>query len=190
VLEPDAAIVAPSLRPLDVWADDEMDIGFLVYPRLRVGRGEFDSFVASLRSTDAARHPLGGAPFVLAAFHPDAEPNLDHPDRLVPFLRRTPDPCVQAVRATALDRVRRGAPAGTQFVDIAWLDMVLSEGAVTPPLGARIARANLETVRRTGVRTLSERFDAIQRDRETTYLAIEAREVRAAPPPAARAGLR
>ena len=174
VLEADEAAVEASMRSLDGWARDGIDIGFLVFPRLKVGRLDFDRFVAHLRGVDTGRCPLGTPPFALAAFHPQAEPDMLRAERLVPFLRRTPDPCVQAVRMAALDRVRRGTPSGTQFVDVATLNGNLAEEG--PPLRDRIAGANLETVKRAGVQVLSACFEAIEGDRARTYRALEARE--------------
>lgn len=178
VLEGEDQALAPSLGSLGRWGDDRIEIGFLVFPRLRLGRVEFDRFVAGLRSIDAERHPLGKAPFALAAFHPEAEADVGDHERLVPFLRRTPDPCVQAIRMAVLERVRRGTPGGTQFIDVASLDASLSEESATPSLRDRIARTNLETVRRVGVQALRSRLDAIQHDRARAYRALEAREAR------------
>ncbi len=112
---------------------------------------------------------------MFAAFHPDAEPDTDEPERLIPFLRRTPDPTIQLVRASVLDRVRAGTPQGTQFVDVSDLDANL-EYAV--PLRERIARVNLATAERMGVAELKRRMDAIVEDRHATYekLARDSRE--------------
>ena len=60
---------------------------------------------------------VGESPFAMAAFHPDAAADLDDPERLIPFLRRTPDPTIQLVRQEALERVRGRHPQGTAFVD-------------------------------------------------------------------------
>lgn len=155
------------------WVDERMDVGFLIFPRVPLGRLEFDRFVARLRIVVAERDTSGSVPFALAAFHPDAAPDLHNPERLVPFLRQTPDPCVQAVRMAALDRVRRGTPAGTQFLDVASLDTSLSDQTAPTPLRDRIARANLETVRRAGVQALRARFEAIQDDRTRSYRALQ-----------------
>lgn len=176
VLEGEEQAVAPSISSLDRWALEGVEIGFIVFPRLRLDRLEFDRFVSHLRSSDAERHPLGKVPFALAAFHPEALPDVADPERLIPFLRRTPDPCVQAIQMATLERVRRGAPAGTQFIDVASLDAIVSEEAVVPSLRDRIARANLDTVRRAGVQALRSHLDAIQQDRVRTYRALEARE--------------
>jgi hypothetical protein len=182
LLEADETALEASMAVLDRWGHEQAEIGFLVYPRLPLGRLEFDGFVARLRLADAERHGLGGAPFALATFHPDAEPDLGDAERLVPFLRRTPDACVQAVSMTALERVRRGTLGGTQFVDIAAIEANPSGTAAAQSLRERIARANLETVRRAGVESLRACFEGIRRDRARTYEVLAARE--GLPPPA------
>jgi hypothetical protein len=176
LLEPDESALDASMDVLEQWTQEEIEIGFLVFPRLPLGRIEFDRFAARLRTVDVERHGLSGGRFAMATFHPDAEPNLNEAERLIPFLRRTPDACVQAVSMVALDRVRRGGPGGTQFVDMASLEAKPSGASATEPLRERIARANLETVRRAGVASLTGRFEAIRRDRARTYELLEARE--------------
>jgi hypothetical protein len=147
-------------------ADAGAEIALLIFPRIGLGRAEFEQFVGRVQDADARAHPLGAIPFVFAAFHPDAAPDLSEAERLVPFLRRTPDPTIQLLRAAAVDRVRAGTPQGTQFVDIRLLDA----DAVAPvPLRERIARTNLATVNRMGVGEMTARLDAILHDREATY---------------------
>jgi hypothetical protein len=173
VLDSDEASGARSTAVLGAWASDEsVEIGFLLFPCVALGRIEFDRLVAHVRSSDAQRHRLGQIPFALAAFHPEGEPDLQDADRLIPFLRRTPDPCIQAVRMSVLERVRGGAPQGTQFVDIATLDGPPPGQSPTPPLRERIARANLDTVLRLGLDGLTARIEAIQDDRARTYAAL------------------
>ncbi len=76
---------------------------------------------------------------------------------------------------SVLQRVRSGTPQGTQFVDAASIaDLLTQKGELS--LRDRIARANLETVRRAGVDQLISRLEAIQRDRTVTYEALSARE--------------
>jgi hypothetical protein len=175
VIQVDERAVESSIDVVGRWAADErVEIGFLIFPRLPLGRIEFDGFVARVRVADAQRHALGETPFALAAFHPEGEPDLEDPERLIPFLRRTPDPCIQLVRMTTLKRVRKhGTREGTQFVDLESLDTALSQSA-PPPLRERIARANLDTVRRMGLEQLSARIDAIHHDRARTYAALTA----------------
>jgi hypothetical protein len=151
-------------------ADTDAEIALLIFPRLGLNRTAFERFVAQVQEADARAHPLGGIPFVFAAFHPQAEPDTSDAERLVPFLRRTPDPTIQLLRTAAVDGVRAGAPQGTQFIDIRLLD---EDSVSPPPLRQRIARANLTTVTRMGVDRMTALLDAIVRDREETYRRIE-----------------
>jgi len=88
-----------------------VDIGFIIFP-LRAGSpGSFDSFAEAVRRADRARRPRERpSPFVIAAFHPEGAQSFDGPNQLVSFVRRTPDPLLQLVRADLLDRVRAAAP--------------------------------------------------------------------------------
>jgi hypothetical protein len=166
--------VEPSLAAIDAWMDDPtVDVAFAIYPRLALGREAFHDFAARVRDADTPRHELGEVPFVFAAFHPDADPDTGDPERLIPFLRRTPDPTLQFLRASTLDGIRTGSAQGTQFLDIASLDAVLS-GTAQPPLRERIARANLATAERCGIGALRRRLDDIRRDRDETYRALAA----------------
>jgi hypothetical protein len=159
----------PPLAALGRWALDEgMEVGFLLFPRLPLTRADFDRFAAVVRAEDAKRHPLGAAPFAMVGFHPEASPSLEDPERLIPFLRRTPDPCIQVIRIAVLDRVRGSVPEGTQFMDMALLDAVAT-GTVELSVRDRVSRANLETARHVGVEELRRRMDDIRRDRDATY---------------------
>ena len=103
---------------------------------------------------------------MMAAFHPDARADTKTPERFIPFLRRTPDPCIQLVRATALDAVREKTPQGKRLVDVATFD------PSTPPeipLRERIARQNLETASGIGLEELARRLEEIHADRARTY---------------------
>jgi hypothetical protein len=172
LVQADDADLAPSVAAIDeLIADSGAEVAFLIYPRMRLGRATFDGFAARVRDTDADRHELGRIPFVFAAFHPEAEADTDDPERLVPFLRRTPDPTLQLIRASAIDAVRSGGVQGTQFVDMAALEASLA-GTAVPPLRERIARANLATAQRMGIDVLRRALDEIRRDRDETYLAL------------------
>ena len=174
LLQVDEAI-QPALRAIEDWAsDDRVEIGLLLFPRVPMARSEFERFVGRIREADAERYPLGEVPFMFAAFHPLAAPDATHAERLIPFLRRTPDPTLQLVRGASLERVRARAPQGTQFVDLRFLSLADLECAL--PLRERIANANLETSRRIGIEELGRQLDAIRRDRDTAYEALERRE--------------
>jgi hypothetical protein len=156
-------------------ASDE--VVFLIYPRLAVDRRGFEEFAAGIRDADAARYELGHAPFVFAAFHPEAEADVRAPERLIPFLRRTPDATLQLLRSTVLDRVRAGAPQGTQFVDASTFASMESAATEAPtvPLREQIASANLATVERVGVDEVKRRLDDMRLDRERTYAGLARR---------------
>ena len=153
------------------------EVVFLIYPRLAVDRRGFEEFAAGVRDADAARYELGRAPFVFAAFHPDAEADVRAPERLIPFLRRTPDPTLQLLRSTVLDRVRSGTPQGTQFIDASTFESMESAASEVPavPLREQIASANLATVERVGVEEVKRRLDEMRRDRERTYAGLARR---------------
>jgi hypothetical protein len=168
VLQRDTRSVAPSLEAIDALGLD-VDLALLIYPRLDGGRSVFEQFAARVRDAEVARRKLGGAPFVFAVFHPDAAPDLEEPERHIPFLRRTPDPTIQLLRASVLERIRGGASQGTQFVDPLTLSVLPPQG---PSLRERIARTNLATTLRVGIDALKGSLDDILRDRESTHRAL------------------
>ena len=153
------------------------DVALLIYPEIGLNRLDFEHFARQLRALDAARHAPGQIPFALAAFHPDAAPVLANPDRLVPFLRRTPDPTLQLVRESTLSRLR-GDVHGTSFFGPAvFARNATSQPAPEPDVRERIARANFDTVSRVGVETLEAVFDDILRDRDETRARLSQSEV-------------
>ncbi len=153
--------------------DGSVEIGLLLFPALGLARLAFEHFVAEVRAAHESAHPLGAAPFAMAAFHPDARDASRDAERLIPYLRRTPDPTLQLVRTSTLERVRSGAPDGTQFVDLDAVDpreLLASEAKV--PLRQRIARTNLETIGRIGTASFDERIRSIHADRDETYAGL------------------
>ncbi len=147
-------------------ASEAIDIGLLIYPRVQLGRSGFDRFVSDFQARDQASRELGKVPFAMAAFHPQAPADTTAAERLVPFIRRTPDPTIQLVRRAALDRVRGGGD-GTQFLDpTADLEQLLKS---KPSLRKRIASANLATVQELTVDHVARLFDDILRDRNDAY---------------------
>jgi hypothetical protein len=162
--------LAPSLAAVAILAEDCcIEVALLIYPRFYLSRLDFEEFVARLRDADSARYALGEAPFAAAAFHPDAAPDVGDAERLIPFLRRTPDPTIQLVRRAALERVRARTPMGTEFVDIHLLTAHALAANPEPSLRRRIAEDNLDTVRNAGVEALTARLLEIQADRRASY---------------------
>lgn len=87
----------------------QIDIGFVTFPRVEMAWGLFDRWVEAVRRADAARRPPGGRPrFFLAMFHPGGPEVLRDRRDLTTFIRRTPDPMIQLVRAELLDPDRVG----------------------------------------------------------------------------------
>lgn len=160
---------APLEAILNLSKDPEVEIGLLLFPLLEITQPVLERFVSRLVDADAGRRVLGAAPFAMAAFHPDAGADLSSAERLVPFIRRTPDPTIQLVRCESLDKVREGFHEGTQFVDVRALSTLGAPPESTLPLRERIARANLKTVERLGVEEIERRLTAIRKDRDQTY---------------------
>tara|TARA_B100001750_G_scaffold193842_1_gene164963 strand:+ start:210 stop:902 length:693 start_codon:yes stop_codon:yes gene_type:complete len=154
-------------------ADEEVQVGLLVLPRAAYDRSTHEAFVSELREQHAAGHG-GSPPFAMAAFHPDAEPDLDHPARLVPFIRRSPDPTIQLVRLTSLEAVRRRAgDRGTAFMDLSTLDLAqLLSAPAQPPLHERVADKNRETIAAMGVAEAEAILATIARDRDAAYARV------------------
>jgi hypothetical protein len=163
---------APLAAVDDMARDPTVEIGLLLFPTAHVARNDFERFVSRLVDEDARRREIGTVPFAMAAFHPDAEADLSDPERLISFLRRTPDPTIQLVRCDALDRVRGGFSDGTAFVDINFLSTLDQRREATLPLRERIARANQRTVEQLGVPEVRRRLESIRRDRDATYAGL------------------
>lgn len=147
---------------------EEIEIALFIYPLVNLGRLDFEHFARVLRAEDQAAHEVGEVPFAMAAFHPDAEPVLSSAERLIPFLRRTPDPTLQLVRRTALERTR-GVDEGTSFLDVELVSPLALKTPPRPTVRERVAEANLATVERCGTEELERVFQDIKRDRDETY---------------------
>jgi len=107
--------VLPAARPAladvqacveEMAAEPDAIIGLCIFPRAELSAAAFDSFAETVRRGERARR------FLLAAFHPFASTSFSTAPELVSFVRRTPDPTLQLVRAgdggPAGRRLRRG----------------------------------------------------------------------------------
>lgn len=159
----------------DLGLDRDVEIGFLVFPRLALGRLDFEHFARQLRTLDADRHEVGAIPFAMAAFHPDAAPDTTDPERLIPFLRRTPDPTLQLVRYSALERVRGQFSQGTEYFDVQRLGTFGLPERRPATLREHVSKANWETVERVGLDEVRRVLDDLCRDREESYRALAER---------------
>jgi hypothetical protein len=149
--------------------DESAEIGLIVFPELNAARLAFQHFSARVRALNEQRKGRGRTVFVIADFHPDAEPDLGSDERLVAFIRRSPDPTLQLLRQSTLEAVRRGEQPGTRFVDPALLDGAEFARAQREPLHQRLARANLQTVQRLGIASVAAVLEDILRDRDDSY---------------------
>ena len=145
-VEPDA--VLPAIDALEATGvEPALDIGLFLFPDHVGGWVAFDAFAERVRRADRARRYSGAAPaFFVAAFHPDGPEALPGPNRLTFFLRRSPDPMLQLVRSSTMDRLKSHQPDASETLAEATFAALDADG------GAR-------------ARALSEAVRAIARDR-------------------------
>jgi len=117
----------------------------------------FETLVRGVRDAYEARVPAG-LRFYMVGFHPRLQgPDPRRPatpDGLVPWLRRTPDPVIQCIRADLLDQVRRQAQAAANARFLEEMGRLgpeyraLAATAIQsdPELSADIARHNFASV--------------------------------------------
>jgi hypothetical protein len=133
-------------------AAPEIAIGLLIFPRLALRAPAFDAFAERVRRSDHARRPDAktsppSPSFLIAAFHPEVPVTFASPPQLVSFVRRTPDPTLQLVRASVL---RRATGEGPRVSD-------------------DVTRRNFETVSARGAAALDAVLRDLRRDRDESY---------------------
>jgi hypothetical protein len=133
-------------------ADPGAAIGLALFPRLAATPPAFDAFAERLRR---ARRP---AAFLIAAFHPFAAHAFSTAPQLVSFIRRTPDPTLQFVRASLLDGLGAGVSSG-------------------------VAHQNFEAVTARGAAALDAALRDIRRDRDQTYARLAGGQPSESPSP-------
>lgn len=140
-------------------ADERAAIGLIVMPALH-------GSMARLRDVRDVLLASRGAEVAIADFHPEAAIDVSNPDVVVGFLRRSPDPMLQAVRHRTLAGLRRSTPQLSLREQAA----AMAGRAVRrpPDPSADVAAANFSTVR--AHRPAIEAAIAdIARDRAATY---------------------
>ena len=137
-------------------------VAMVIAPELAISREAF----GAVRDRVAARIPLAG----VAEFHPTASLDLATPARLVPFLRRSPDPLLQLVPLALIDAAREAARAGAPAAGLAQQATMLGGHAAAPRTGLaeRIAAANHATVAEAHA-AITRVLDAIAADRSAAY---------------------
>jgi hypothetical protein len=135
----------------EITSNPAISIGLLIFPRATQTEATWGTFAERVRRADRARRAPGATtPFLLAAFHPgsgESATAASNAGALVSFIRRTPDPMLQLVRASLLDRL---APAGRG-------------------LSGEIARANFAAVNARTPAALDALIGEIRADREASY---------------------
>lgn len=165
----------PVLDQIASAAELDTDVAFLILPTYTGDRLDFDEFVAQLIAEDARQHRDSSPPFAMAAFHPEgptSTPNGFTPETLIPLLRRSPDPTIQLVRLSALERVRKGEPAGTSFIDPSRIDFaaLLAKGMPErPSLRQRVANANHAAFSGPSGEAIRAALDDVLDDRRRTH---------------------
>lgn len=155
---------------LEASTDEAIELVLLILPQSTFSRLEMDDLLRHMRQVrDPIDHQQGELSFALAAFHPDAPPDTTTAERFIPYLRRSPDPMIQAVRSTVLRKIDPSRGAGTAYFDLKSMSLESLASPAPEPLRARIARANLESCRHAGLDEIEKRYSAIMTDRRTTW---------------------
>jgi hypothetical protein len=139
-------------------------VAMVVAPEAAVTR----TALAALRDQVAARLSVVG----VAEFHPDAALDLATPARLVPFLRRSPDPMLQLVPLALIDEARAARAGGSGAAGLARQAAMLG-GLAAPAreLADDIAAANHATVAAAGA-AIRAVLDDIAADRSAAYARV------------------
>ncbi|MEO6776368.1 MAG: hypothetical protein ABI467_25725 [Kofleriaceae bacterium] len=140
------------------FADPDIRIAMVVAPELAITRHELH------RVRDAVAKRTGT--LGIAEFHPEAEYDGLSPARLVPFLRRSPDPMLQCVPLALLDQLRGPPLTVERSEQIALLVKAGGVDAVRPPLTDRIAAQNHARI---DEREVEAKLAAIAADRAESY---------------------
>ena len=128
-----------------------VDVGFVIYPRLTLTAAAFDGYAERLRRADQTRRLGNQRPgFLMAAFHPFGAERFTTPFQMVSFIRRTPDPTIQLVRADLLQAIR----------------------AERDDVSGEIARQNHTRVSDKGAAQLDTLLRDIRSDRDAVYASL------------------
>ncbi len=155
----------------EISLEQDTAIGLLIFPELKSTNADFRRFVSSMEQRHAEQHARDAIPMAMASFHPEAVADTTSPARLVPFVRRSPDPTIQLVRRNAMDKVRQSKNEGSVFVDTLEAFLPLLGNRPKPSVSDGIAKTNLRTVNRVGVPEIEKIIADIQADRDSAYAA-------------------
>jgi hypothetical protein len=149
-------LIAPAQEASDV-IDPRAVLGMVVLAASSITNSE----LVELRDAGMRRE------VAIAHFHPEGIGDLVTPARLVPCLRRSPDPMLQIVHWSALESARRAPPPPDRATQAQWL-----AGLGTPPpppITDVIELANHRTISAVGLAALEAATDELARARAIAY---------------------
>jgi hypothetical protein len=142
--EPLVPEVLERIRAIEARPPDSIEVALLLMPNLFIEPKPLERFVVSVRNAyEAGRDYKNPVPFFMVAFHPDLPQDLLNADRAVTFIRRSPDPTIQLVRASVLDLARQRARDGRELSRV-------------------IAEAGLEAIRAAGPERLAQLLQSMR----------------------------
>jgi len=154
---------------IDAWvsASDELlarpttRVAMVVAPEL----GATPMELREIRSEVAKRVTIAGC----AEFHPDASLDAATPARLVPYLRRSPDPMLQLVPHAILASVRTPQPRYATLDQLQALQGLASAPKID--IGDRIAATNHARIAHDG-EVIAAKLAEIRADRDASYARV------------------
>jgi hypothetical protein len=157
----------PAIREIEALPAQDVEVALLIFagePATgEASARDFTAFSADLRERMFAAHG-GDAPFYCVAFHPDLPRDLLDANRAVHFIRRSPDPTLQLVRASVLTSVRGASGGGSRYVDTSKLSLEEALALASPlSLAERIAQTNFATVQREDPDALQDLLSSFRR---------------------------
>ena len=152
---------SPDIAAGAAWArrlgeDRSVEIGFLIWLRVKVSRAEFVAYVQAVREAYGREPGRGGVLMAMVAFHPEPEP----------------DPTIQAIRLSTLEELRQRDGTGKRFMPMSAALALPLNVTARRPLHEVVSEANQQTVERLGVPRVEAILADIHRDRDRTYRAL------------------
>lgn len=167
---PDVAAGAAWARRIG--EDPSVEIGFLIHPRVKATRAEFVAYVQAVREAYGRDPGRRGVLMAVVAFHPEPEPDTSTALSLINFIRRCPDPTIQAIRLSTLEELRQRDGSGKRCMPMREALALPLDVPARRALHEVVAEANQQTVERLGVAHVEAIIADIHRDRELTYRAL------------------
>jgi hypothetical protein len=122
-------------------------------------------------------HLRRGGPDVMAnaALHPRLTYHQATPYALIPLFRRAPDPTIQWVRLTHLEKLYEGRAKGSTFIDPTQI-LDFLQAKVSKSLYDRVAETNQQTALKLGVENLEQQLHALYLNTQANYRRLGRRD--------------